>query len=142
MDKNNLFQQFVSFSAAVYDVTHAIKKQTMPKHITPVQYNILEYIFVSPPVTASDICDCLHMSMPNISRELKKLQDKQYIEKRISPADRRKQTIHLTTEGQAIMQSTFERIEVLFQQRIGNASEEELRNMRQAIQLLQSKLFY
>ncbi|MFF5995670.1 MarR family winged helix-turn-helix transcriptional regulator [Lysinibacillus sp. KU-BSD001] len=142
MDQTKLFQQFVAFSAAVHEVTHDIKKQVKPPYITPVQYNILEYIYVSPPVTPSDISDCLHMSLPNTSRELKKLQDKQLIEKHTATDDRRKQTVHLTEEGKKVMKTTFDQIEVFFQQKIQNASQEELRSIEQALQLLQKQLFY
>lgn len=81
MDKKQLFQQFVAFTATVHQVTHELTQNVKIDHITPVQYKILEYITVSQPVTPTEISDCQHMSLPNTSRELRKLQDRKFIKK-------------------------------------------------------------
>lgn len=73
MDNNQLFQKFVAFSAAVHQITNDITKDVKSEALTPLQYKILEYIAVSQPVTLSEVSDCMQMSMPNTSREVKKL---------------------------------------------------------------------
>lgn len=88
MDQNNLFQKFVTFTTAVHQITSDISKGVKSEALTPVQYKILEYIAVSQPVTLSEISDCMHMSMPNTSRELKKLSEKHLCHKITDPADR------------------------------------------------------
>ncbi len=72
MDKSALFNQFVTFTTAVHEVTHDLTQNVNIDTVTPVQYKILEYIKVSQPVTPTEISDCQHMSLPNTSRELKK----------------------------------------------------------------------
>ena len=95
MDKKALFNNFVSFTTSVHRVTHELTKNAKSDTVSQVQYNILEFIAVNQPVTPSDINDCLDMAMPNTSRELRKLSEKNLIEKINHPQDRRKQTIRL-----------------------------------------------
>lgn len=141
MDKKALFHQFVSFTTSVHEVTHELTRDIKPEDITPVQYRILEYIAVSQPVTLSQISDCMHMSMPNTSRELKKLTEKSLCEKLESTDDRRKQLIQLSEAGQAMMDEAFGRISERFFERIKNSSEEDLKNIQWALEILQSHVF-
>ncbi|KJB89771.1 MarR family transcriptional regulator [Paenibacillus sp. E194] len=141
MDKKALFHQFVSFTTSVHEVTHELTRDIKPEDITPVQYRILEYIAVSQPVTLSQISDCMHMSMPNTSRELKKITEKHLCEKLESTDDRRKQMIQLSEAGQAMMDEAFGRISERFFERIKNSSEEDLKDIQRALEILQSHVF-
>lgn len=142
MDKSALFMKCVSFTTSVHRVTHELTKNAKSDSITSVQYNILEYITVSQPVTLSEISECQHISMPNTSRELKKLIEKKLIEKLSDPEDRRKQYIRLSKEGEAMMNEAFACIESHFLHRIQNASKEDLEDIDRALDILQTKLFY
>ena len=142
MDKQALFYKLVSFTSAVHRVTHELTKDAKSESISQVQYNILEYIAVSQPVTPSDISDCQSMAMPNTSRELRKLSEKHLIEKFNHPEDRRKQTICLSKNGETLMNEAFSTIESRFLERIQHASEADLEEINQAIETLQKKLFY
>lgn len=142
MDKNALFYKLVSFTSSVHQVTHELTKNAKSDLISQVQYNILEYISVSQPVTPSEINDCQNMSMPNTSRELSKLSKKKLIEKINDTEDRRKQYIRLSDDGEAMMNEAFATIESRFLNRIENASQEDLEDMERAIDILQTKLFY
>lgn len=142
MDKASLFRQFVAFTTSVHQVTHELTSDVRSDAITPVQYKILEYIAVSQPVTISQISDCIHMSMPNTSRELKKLIDKKLLVKLPDVGDRRKQYIRLSEQGEGMMGEIFDRIEVRFDQRLAGATEHERARIAEALQLLQEKMFY
>lgn len=142
MDKKAFFHKIVAFTTSVHSVTHEFTKKAKPEGITPVQFNILEYIAVSQPVTPSQISDCQHLSMPNTSRELKKLTEKHLIEKREDPKDRRKQYIQLSKNGEMMMNEAFISIENDFLHRIQTASKEELDDIERALDILQTKLFY
>jgi DNA-binding MarR family transcriptional regulator len=142
MDKKALFSKMVTFISSVHRVTNELTKNAKSESISQIQYNILEYIAVSQPVTPSDINDCQNMSMPNTSRELKKLSEKNLIEKINDSEDRRKQFIRLTNEGEALMGEAFATIEARFQERIQHASEEDLEEIERAIDMLNAKLFY
>lgn len=142
MDKTAFFQKFVAFTTAVHQVKHEMTKDLKPDTITPVQYSILEYVAVQQPVTLSEISDCQHMSMPNTSREIRKLTEKGLCEKSAVAEDQRKQSIRLTPQGQAMMDEAFSRIEERFLQQIEGATDEELALIEQALDILQAKVFH
>jgi DNA-binding MarR family transcriptional regulator len=142
MDKSTLFNKIVLFSASVSRVTHELTKDVKSDSITEVQYKILENILVSQPVTPSEINDCMHMSMPNTSRELSKLSNKNLIEKISDSKDKRKQYIRLSQDGEALMKEAFASIESRFLERIQNATLEDLKDIERSIEVLQTKLFY
>ena len=142
MDKNNLFYKLVSFTAAVHRVTHELTQNAKSDSITPVQYNILEYITVNQPVTPSEISDCQYISMPNTSRELKKLSEKSLIEKIHDTEDRRKQYVRLSNDGEDMMKEAFATIESRFLARIQESSKDDLEEIEHALDVLQTKLFY
>lgn len=142
LDKKAFFNKFVAFTTSVHNVTHEFAKDVKSDAITPVQYSILEYLAVSQPVTLSQISECQHMSMPNTSRELKKLSEKNLCEKFGVAEDRRKQYIRLSKDGQAMMNEAFTSIAAHFQNRIKEASDEELEEIERALDILHTKLFY
>ena len=142
MDEKELFHKLVLFTTSVHRVTHELTKDAKTNLISQVQYNMLEYIAVSQPVTPSEINDCLNMSMSNTSRELSKLHEKKLIIKTNDTNDRRKQYIHLSQDGELVMKEAFSTIEARFLHRIQNASKEDLEEIEQAMDTLQEKLFY
>ncbi|MEH7108118.1 MULTISPECIES: MarR family winged helix-turn-helix transcriptional regulator [Bacillaceae] len=142
MNQNALFHKLIAFTTSVHRVTHELTKDARQDSITPIQYNILEYIFVSQPVTPSEINDCQNMSMPNTSRELKKLTEKKLIEKVNDDEDRRKQYVRLSKEGETLMKEAFATIQSRFQERIQHASKADLEEIERAIDTLQTKLFF
>lgn len=142
MEDKSLFQKVVIFTAAVQQVKHDITWEVRPAETTQVQYNILEYLFVKQQATAGEISDCIHISPPNTSRELKKLEEKQLIEKKIDHDDRRRQTIELSLKGRKLMDNAFTIVKQRFDDRLQTVEEEEISELIQAIQLLQGKLFY
>ncbi len=103
---------------------------------------MLEYISVNQPVIPSDISECQQISMPNTSREIKKLLEKNLITKYADEKDRRKQYIVLTKEGKEIMDSIFYDIEYKLKERLNILGEDELLELNNAMDLLQKKLFF
>jgi len=141
LDKKDLFNQFVAFTTAVHQVTHELTENVKIDNITPVQYKILEYIKVSQPVTPTEISDCQHMSLPNTSRELRKLQERKLIEKISDTEDRRKHYVCLTEDGEKIMEGAFACIEERFHQLIQHASKKDLEDINYALNILDEKVF-
>ncbi|QHW31021.1 MarR family transcriptional regulator [Paenibacillus rhizovicinus] len=141
MDKKQLFMQAVSFITSVHQATYEMTKDFALGDITPVQYGILEYIAVSQPVTLSEISDCKHISMPNTSRELKKLTDKGLCEKLDAPEDKRKQYIRLSAAGQSFMNAAFAHMETQFFRQLRHATEADLGRIAEAMDVLQKSLF-
>ncbi|URN95591.1 MAG: MarR family transcriptional regulator [Candidatus Pristimantibacillus lignocellulolyticus] len=141
MDKYALFQQLIPFISSVHQMSHDMAKDVKSDSITPVQYKIMEYLAVSPPALLSDISDCMKMSMPNTSRELKKLTEQQLVEKIVDDSDRRKYYIHLTQQGTKMMDEAFAQIYLQFSERIADLSEADLIAVEDALHTLQTKVF-
>jgi len=142
MDKTSLFQKFVVFTTAVHDVTYTMTKDVKADTITSIQYRILQYLAVNPPATPSEISECMHLSLPNTSRELKKLDEAGLFERIPDIEDRRRQHIMLSGKGKTLMKDAFACIQVRFEERIRSATEDEKKEIEQALDLLQSKIFY
>jgi len=139
--KKALFYEMVSFLTSVHETMYTITKELPLGDITRVQYGMLEYIAVAQPVTLSEISDCKHISMPNTSRELKKLTDKGMCEKSEAEGDKRKQYIRLSPKGQTFMDAAFAHMEKKFLERIGPVSGEELEQIAEAMAVLRTKVF-
>ncbi len=114
MNKHDLFTKFVAFTTSIHQLTHELTQNVTSDTITTTQYKILEYIAVSGPATPSKISECLYISLPNLSRELKKLSDNQFIIKSIDPIDRRKQSVTLSSDGEHLMNNAFASLEQQF----------------------------
>ncbi|WP_110930734.1 MarR family winged helix-turn-helix transcriptional regulator [Paenibacillus bouchesdurhonensis] len=142
MDKHALFQKFVVFIAAVHEISDHMTRDVKSEDITPLQYKMLEYITFNQPVTLSEISNCMHISMPNTSRELRKLSEKQLCDKLPDEEDRRKQYIRLSKQGEKMMSEAFGQVESRFAERVAHFSEEELQEIERALDLLQRKIFY
>lgn len=142
MDNNQLFQKFIAFTASVHQITNDITKDVNSDGLTPLQYKIIEYIAVSQPVTLSEISDCMNISMPNTSRELKKLSEKGLCTRITDPADRRRQEITLSAAGESLMNEAFSQIAVRFEQRIAGLTAEERKETERALDLLHKRVFY
>lgn len=142
MNEKQFFHNFISFTASVHQLKHALTSDLRPNDLTPIQYSMLEYISVNQPVIPSDISECQQISMPNTSRELKKLVEKNLITKYADERDRRKQYIVLSTAGTKIMDSIFNEIENKLKQRIHSLSDEHLHEINSAMELLQKKIFF
>ena len=141
MDKDALFQHFVTFSASVHQLTTELTKDVRADSVTQAQYKMLEYIAVRQPLTLSEISDCLSMSLPNTSRELKKLMEKGLCRKVSISDDRRKQHILLTPAGEEMMKASFGLIRERFLQLSEPMTEDELRKAAEALTVLQAGFF-
>lgn len=141
VEKHELFRQFVVFSAAVHQITDELTKDVRSEAVTQAQYKMLEYISIKQPLTLSDISSCMHMSLPNTSRELRKLTEKGLCRKITDQEDRRKQLFRLSEAGEEMMGQAFQRIEERFAALIEGIGDRELEEIGQALKLLQERVF-
>ncbi|MDA3791886.1 MAG: MarR family winged helix-turn-helix transcriptional regulator, partial [Desulfobacula sp.] len=98
--------------------------------------------FFSKAVTTSQVADCLNISLPNASRELKKLSRLELIVKETDEKDRRKTTISLSEKGQNLMLLTFERIQKNFWEQAGQLPEDEMQLIISSMNVLEKKVFF
>ncbi|MCM3629672.1 MarR family transcriptional regulator [Paenibacillus glycanilyticus] len=139
--KDKLFLQMVSHIAAIHQLHYDMTKGLPMEDITPQQYEILEFLSVKQPITLSEISECMGISMPNTSREIRKLAEKDLCEKIEDPEDRRKQYIRLAPAGEERMANAFGHMRQLFLQQLEHAPEEELARISEALDVLGATIF-
>lgn len=141
MDKKKLFQEVMGLVGNMHASTHAMIKEARSHEVTPLQHSILEYIYFSQFVSTSQIADCLNISLPNTSRELKKLFQKNLLQKESCRDDKRKFTISLSPEGLVMMSEAFGKIEKNFWEQVGSFTVDEMTELQSSIKLLNEKIF-
>ncbi|MGM7682283.1 MarR family transcriptional regulator [Cytobacillus sp. Hm23] len=142
MDNITLFNKLIKFTDSVYSVTYDLSKDEKPQNITSVQYDMLVLIALKKRTSPSQISDCLHISMPNVSRELKKLGEHNLIKRSSDIEDRRKQYISLSREGEILIEEIYNRILIKFNNRIKNPSQKELEEIDGAVDVLQKYVYF
>ncbi|MBD3921956.1 MarR family transcriptional regulator [Paenibacillus sp. PR3] len=138
VSKEALFEQLASLIASAHQLHYEMTKDLPMDDITPLQYEILEFLSVKQPITLSQLSECKGISMPNTSREIKKLTDKGLCEKIDDAGDRRKQYVRLSASGEARMAESFTHMKQLFLQRVEGVQDAELTQMSEAIGVLRA----
>jgi DNA-binding MarR family transcriptional regulator len=141
VSKETLFNQLAALIASAHQLHHEMTKDMPMPDITPLQYEILELLAVKQPITLSQLSKCKSISMPNTSREIKKLMDKGLCEKIDDVEDRRKQYIRLSASGEERIAEAFAYMRRLFMQRVEGMDESELVPISEAMGLLSATLF-
>ncbi|MCA0925190.1 MarR family transcriptional regulator [Bacillus stratosphericus] len=135
------FKEFVAFASTFSELKHAMMNKVKPSDLTTLQYLILEQLAVSEPLTPSEIADCQHMSLPNVSRELKKLHEKQFIDRQEDKDDKRKHVIMLSKKGRACMDKAFQQIESMLMDSLSSSDQNQMDDIVQALRLLNQTIF-
>lgn len=141
MKNPHFFKEFVTFAATFSELKHAMMSKVKPSDLTTLQYLILEQLAVSEPLTPSEIADCQHMSLPNVSRELKKLHEKQFIDRQEDKDDKRKHVIMLSKKGRACMGKAFQQIESMLMDSLSPSDQNQMDDIVQALRLLNQTIF-
>ncbi|MFA3775416.1 MarR family transcriptional regulator [Bacillus safensis] len=141
MQHPHFFKEFVAFASTFSELKHNMMSKVKPPELTPLQYLILEQLAVSEPLTPSDIADCQHMSLPNVSRELKKLHEKQFIDREEDRVDKRKHIIMLSDKGRTCMNEAFQHIERMLIDSLSSSDIEQMDDIVQALRLLNQTIF-
>lgn len=141
MQHPHFFKEFVAFASTFSELKHNMMSKVKLPELTPLQYLILEQLAVSEPLTPSDIADCQHMSLPNVSRELKKLHEKQFIDREEDRVDKRKHIIMLSDKGRTCMNEAFQHIERMLIDSLSSSDIEQMDDIVQALRLLNQTIF-
>lgn len=139
--KHALFEQLVAAIASAHQLHYDMMKEMPRDDLTPLQYEILEFLAVEQPRTLSQISECKGLSMPNTSREIRKLTERGLCEKLEDKEDRRKQHIRLSAQGESRMAAALAHMQAQFFQRIEGMPEEELARVSEAVAVLKETIF-
>jgi len=124
------------FSKLTYELLEEIK----PEGITSVQFQILQYLSDGELITLSQISCCLGMSIPNTSREVKKLYEKDLIQKTPDQHDKRVSFIALSPAGAQLMNAVFDRLKKNISVRYAHLESVEIDETIKALRLISEKL--
>lgn len=124
------------FNKLSYELLDEIK----PGGITPVQFTILQYLSDGKPVTLSQVSCCLGISVPNTSREVKKLFAKNLIQKNPDEQDKRVSYITLSPTGAELMNAAFARLKKNISVRYSHLQSGEIDDVIKALALISEKL--
>lgn len=141
MNSNDFLKTIIDFTISVHDVTDEIRNAVKPETITPQQYRILEMIFLNQISSVSEVCTCLGISMPNASREIKKLSTLGYIKKIPHATDGRRSMISLTEIGALTMEKAFDKVKDIFQEKLVDIPLREQEELMKSMHILVEKLF-
>ncbi len=125
------------FNKLSFELLEEIK----PEGITSAQFKILQYLSDGELITLSQISCCLGMSIPNTSREVKKLFAKNLIQKRPDEHDKRVSFITFSPTGSKLMQDAFARLKRNISDRYSDLEPGEIDEAVKALELLGNKLF-
>ena len=114
--------------------------QSKPNELSPLQFELLQAMGANTGLTLSDLCQCSRISLPNGSRELKKLFELDLISKIEDRKDKRKQLLELSTAGQMMLQHAYGVLNTHAAEKYKNLSATELDELTNCLQLLRLKL--
>jgi DNA-binding MarR family transcriptional regulator len=115
---------------------------TRTEDITYIQYKIMEYLYFNDRKNLSQVSKCIYLSMPNASREVKKLSEKKIIKKDYDKEDKRKHYLSLTEYGKSVMNNSFGKVVKNFEKKIGDLSIKEQDELIKNIEIIIKKMLF
>lgn len=110
MINQDFMMTLTTLFSGVSTVLFELQNGTKPTSITQVQFDILEYLYFNDCKDLSCISACMYLSMPNASREVKKLTEKKLLTKEHDTKDKRRYLIRLTQEGKDMMEDVLNQL--------------------------------
>jgi DNA-binding MarR family transcriptional regulator len=72
--------------------------------LRPVDFSVLSLILHNPGITSRQLCSTLSILPPNLVGMINTLEKRQWVERKPHPSDGRALGLHLTAQGEALMQ--------------------------------------
>ncbi|MDT3425371.1 DNA-binding MarR family transcriptional regulator [Paenibacillus forsythiae] len=132
--------QLRTFGTEFSKMTRWLLTEIKPEEITLTQFEILHFLYTEDSATFGQIGACAGMSLPNTSREVKKLIGKKLVAKRANLKDKRVYFVELTPPGQELMAASSAKLERLISGRYSHLNPAEISEVMQALDLLSEKL--
>jgi DNA-binding MarR family transcriptional regulator len=123
---------------AALTVIGVFLERMAPYGLRPVEFSTLSLIHHNPGVTARQLCQTLGLQPPNMVGTIAQFEKRGLLQRKPHPSDGRAQGLHLTAEGQALMQRaerTAAELEVEATQRLSAAERTRLMALLQKIYL-------
>lgn len=140
MSQSHLYKKFMQFTVTLSEAMDVLTENLEFDGITRVQFNVLQHVATEQPVTLSQICYCQNMSMPNASREIKKLAERGFLYKDTDEKDRRVNYIRLTETGTKLMNAVSDCMEERFFNSISNMPQNDILKLKESLDNLSDSL--
>lgn len=140
MTKQQFPRQLVEFAIAFNKMSHQLLTAVRPEGMTALHFELLHFLLTEQAATLTQIAQCVGMSLPNTSREIRKLQEKQLVSKTADKQDKRIQYVSLSPAGLDLMQAVSLKLEQLIEERYEGLSEAETAAVSEAMAVLNGKL--
>lgn len=99
--------------------------------------NAREYLLLrllqSGPLSPGDVARELNLPPANVSRAVRRLEERELIERSVDPTDQRRAVLRLTPEGEATVDFARERVSARLQELFGRPSDDWLANTERRI---------
>lgn len=99
-------QAFTLLSRSMNCINEAVHAPLSEYGLTTSQFGVLEAIDHLGPLSQRELAEKILKTPGNLTTVIDNLEKRALVERRTDPADRRRQFIHLTGEGEALIQQT------------------------------------
>jgi MarR family 2-MHQ and catechol resistance regulon transcriptional repressor len=106
-EETRALDAFIRFTRAFETVDQKISATFRAHDLTSGQFGVLESLYHLGPMHQGTLGDKLLQSKGNISTIISNLEDRDLVERRRDPDDRRYVTVHLTDAGEALIADVF-----------------------------------
>jgi len=106
-DEERALNTFIRFTRAFNTVDEAISTIFQAHDLTSGQFGVLETLYHLGPLHQGALGDKLLQSKGNISTIITNLEERDLVERRRDPDDRRYVQVHLTDEGESLIAEIF-----------------------------------
>lgn len=120
-----LIDRFESSTFTVNRILHACIRELMPDNVTADQHSILRYIRERGLCTSSELADFFFVGKSSITAIVKRLADKNLIQRILDEKDRRVIYLSLTAEGEEFVEGMQEKIAELLTKFINHFDAQE-----------------
>lgn len=138
--RDSFNNEFLELIGDIHRITFEVRRDLKPENLTQIQYNIMEYLYMHQGVSMGPLAECMYLSLPNASREVRKLVELGLVYKKNDENDKRVTNIYMTEEGQSLIGSTFAGIMQTLNERYQHLADGELNELMEAIMLIRAKL--
>jgi DNA-binding MarR family transcriptional regulator len=142
MEKEQIFQRIVKFLSKIDQMKDDVLQEISGRDLTNLQRDILTILDLSGKKNLSALSECMHMNMPNCSREVKKLVQYGYIQKEGSCLDKRVIELSLTDSGRDVVEGLMERMKEIYFRKAGEWDSHRTERVQAALEVLEKDLLF
>jgi len=142
IEKTNLFIELVEMVVSLHALEDRLNERTAHLPITPLHYKILQLLYFDGDKSLTALSECLGLSLPNASREIKKLEAQLMVNKKSKAGDLRSLRIELSPRGIEVMTQSLSMMEDDFYATTGPWDQQRTEEFRNALRVLKKNITF